>query len=270
VANLPPIQLPEGTTIGSVRSHVRSLQVTTNASGVREYAPGDGLRRIHWPSSARQQKMMSKQFDQEPSGDLWIILDLDDSVQAGEGEESTEEYGVILAASLADRVLRENRAVGMVSHGTERIFVPLGKGRVHLWRILRALAHADTTNNGSLADLLEEEKQNLRRGTTALVVTPSTSPEWAGQLLTLSQRGIATTAILLDADSFNGGHQEQGRTLAMRSLLADQGVPTHIVARGYPFQIRLQQPAGRWEFKVLGTGRAIAVRQPHQRVGVAR
>jgi uncharacterized protein (DUF58 family) len=268
VANLPPIQLPEGTTTGSVRSQVRSLHITTNAAGVRDYAAGDSLHRIHWPSTARKQRMMSKQFDQEPSGDLWIILDMDEGVHAGEGEESTEEYGVILAASLADRVLRENRAVGLVAHGGERVFIPLGKGRGHLWRILRGLAHASTADNGSLTDMLEEEKQNLRRGTTALVITPSTDPEWAGQLLALSQRGIATTAILLDVDSFNGGPQSQGRTLAMRALLADQGIPTHIIAQGYPFQIRLQQPAGRWEFKVLGTGRAIAVRQPHRRARV--
>jgi len=265
VANLPPIQLPEGTTTGSIRSHVRALHVTTNAAGIRDHLPGDGYRRIHWPSTARRQKMMSKEFDQEPSGDLWIILDMDQRVQAGEGEESTEEYGVILAASLADRVLRANRAVGLVAHGAERVFIPLGKGRGHLWRILRGLAHVATAHNGTLADALEEEKQNLRRGTTALVITPSTDPEWAGELLGLSQRGIATTAVLLDAASFDGGHRSAGRTLAMRALLADQGIPAHIIAQGYPFQIRLQQPAGRWEFKVLGTGRAVAVRRPHRK-----
>jgi len=265
VANLPPIQLPEGTTTGSIRSHVRSLHVTTNAAGIREYAPGDSLRRIHWLSTARRQKMMSKEFDREPSGDLWIILDMDEGVQAGEGEESTEEYGVILAASLADRVLRENRAVGLVARGGERVFIPLGKGRGQIWRILRGLAHATTASNGTLAETLEEERKNLRRGTTALIITPSTDPVWAGELLALSQRGIATTAILLDAASFDG--RTEGRTLAMWALLADQGIPSHIVAQGYPFQIRLQQPAGRWEFKVLGTGRAIAVRRPH-RVGV--
>jgi uncharacterized protein (DUF58 family) len=266
VANLPPIQLPEGATSGSIRSHVRTLNVTTNAASIRDYTPGDSFRHIHWPSTARRQKVTSKEFDQEPSGDLWIILDMDETVQAGEGEESTEEYGVILAASMADRVLRENRAVGLVAHGGERIFIPLGKGRGQLWRILRGLAHATTAANGALAGTLEAERQNLRRGTTALVITPSTDPDWAGELLSLNHRGIAATAILLDAASFNSGHQNDRRTVAMRTLLADQGIPAHIVAKGYPFQIQLQQPAGRWEFKILGTGRAIAVRRPHESV----
>ena len=265
VANLPPIQLPEGTTTGSIRSNVRALQLTTNAAGIRDYVPGDSFSRIHWRSTAHRQKMTAKQFDQEPSGDLWIILDMDGSVQAGEGEESTEEYGVILASSLADRVLRVNRAVGMVVHGTERVFIPLGKGRGHLWRILRGLAHVAVASNGDLSDTLEAERQNLMRGTTALVITPSTDPAWAGELLGLTQRGIATTVILLDAASFDDGDDRQERrTLAMRALLADQGIPSHIVSRGYPFQIRLQQPAGRWEFKVLGTGRAVAVQTPHR------
>lgn len=261
VANLPPIQLPEGAAIGSVRSQMRALHVTTDAAGVRDYAPGDSFKRIHWRSTARRQKITSKEFDREPSGDLWIILDMDSRVQAGEGEESTEEYGVILAASLADRVLRENRAVGLMAHGRERIFIPLGKGRGHLWRILRGLACLKSSDNSTLAEALEKEGQNLRRGTTALIITPSTDPAWAGELVALSQRGIAVMAILLDAASFDG--RTDGSTLAMRGLLADQGIPTHIIAQGYPFQIQLRQPAGRWEFKVLGTGRAIAVRRPH-------
>ncbi|MEA3344836.1 MAG: DUF58 domain-containing protein [Chloroflexota bacterium] len=262
VANLPPIRLPEGTTVGSLRSPIRALHITTDAASIREYAPGDNLRRIHWPSTARRRKLMSKEFDEEPSGDLWIILDMDEEVQAGEGEESTEEYGVILASSLADQVLRDNRAVGLVAHSEKRVFIPQGRGRAQLWRILRGLARVTTASNSTLAETLEGERENLRRGTTALVITPSIDPEWVGELLTLSQQGIATTAILLDAPSFDD--RTDGSTLAIRSLLADHGIPTHIVGQGYPFQIQLRQPAGRWEFKVLGTGRAIAVRRPHR------
>ena len=62
---------------------------------------------------------MVKEYDREPSGDLWICLDMDAAVQVGEGEESTEEYGVILAASSAAEWLRANRAVGLVAFGAQ-------------------------------------------------------------------------------------------------------------------------------------------------------
>ncbi len=120
VVHLPTLPLPRGAATGTGRTSRRALDVTTNAAGVRQYAQGDSLNRIHWPTTARLDRLMVKTFDLEPSGDLWIVLDLDAAVQAGDGEESTEEYGVILAASLADKTLRENRAVGLAAYGRRR------------------------------------------------------------------------------------------------------------------------------------------------------
>ncbi|MGD8737042.1 MAG: DUF58 domain-containing protein, partial [Anaerolineae bacterium] len=93
VVRLPTLILPRGAATGTGRTSRRALEVTTNAAGIRAYAPGDSLNQIHWRSTARQDNLMVKTFDLEPSGDLWIVLDMDASVQAGEGEESTEEYG---------------------------------------------------------------------------------------------------------------------------------------------------------------------------------
>ncbi|HSJ55706.1 MAG TPA: DUF58 domain-containing protein, partial [Anaerolineae bacterium] len=117
IVHLPTLRLPRGAATGAGRTSRRALDVTTNAAGVRPYAPGDAVNRIHWPTTARRETMMVKTFDLEPSGDLWIVLDMDQAVHAGEGEESTEEYGVILAASLSNRTLEENRAVGLVAYG---------------------------------------------------------------------------------------------------------------------------------------------------------
>ena len=95
-------------------------------------------------------------------------------MQAGKGEESTEEYGIILAASLADRTLRQNRAVGLVAHGSELAFVPPGRGKGHMWRILRSLATVRAGGTRHLFDVLSSIGQNLGQSTTVLVMaTPS-------------------------------------------------------------------------------------------------
>src|SRR5579883_1386065 len=73
---------------GRGRSSRRALQMTTNATTIREYITGDALNRIHWPSSAHFNKLMVKEFDLDPALDAWIFLDLHDAVQAGEGEHS--------------------------------------------------------------------------------------------------------------------------------------------------------------------------------------
>ena len=53
----------------------RTLEVSPHAAGVREYAPGDPLSRIHWRSTARRDRLMVKEFEQYPQADVWILLD---------------------------------------------------------------------------------------------------------------------------------------------------------------------------------------------------
>ena len=92
---------------------VRTLQTTPLATTVRPYAPGDSMNRIHWKSTARHDEIQVKEFDLEQTADAWIVLDLQRSVQTGRGDDSTVESAVRAAASIADKALQENRAVGM-------------------------------------------------------------------------------------------------------------------------------------------------------------
>ncbi len=268
IVHLPTLRLPRGMATGAGRTSRRALEVTTNAAGVRAYMPGDNINRIHWRTTARLETLMVKTFDLEPSGDLWIVLDLDAAVQAGEGEESTEEYAVILAASLSNRTLRQNRAVGLVAYGTTppqkgREPEPLPtlvlpqKGTAHQWRILQALATVRAGGHWPLERVLREMDRNLGRGTTLAVITPSCDPAWVAGLLPPMRRGVTPAVVLLDAVSFGG----KGNVDALAGLLADLGVPCHRVVKGTPFKpIHRHKRIGRPEYKVLsGTGRVIVV-----------
>ncbi len=265
VMRLPEFPLPHGRAGGRT---ARAMSVPTQAdqaAGARAWQPGDSLRLVHWKLTAHMGQIMIKQFDQEPAGDLWLLLNGDEAVQAGQGQESTMEYGVTLAASLAARHLNENRAVGLVVFGREQVSIPPRPGRDHLWAILYALAHAEPSPDWPLARTLRHVRGDLGRNKTLILITPilpapsdAADVAWMAELLQLRRQDIAAAAILLDAASFQDA-PNPGLS-ALRDRLANHQVPTTIITKGYPFQPLPMFRRKRRVLKTLpGFGRVVEV-----------
>ena len=92
---------------------------------------------------------MVKELELEPSGDVWIVLNLHAAVQRGDGRGGTLEYAIILAASMAAEMVsgRERRAVGLLTaSGNEVVALPPQPGQAQLWAIMAALAPAQPTS----------------------------------------------------------------------------------------------------------------------------
>jgi len=74
--DLPGFTPPMGMLPGGDAMRRRTHYITTNVSTVRDYVPGDSFNRIHWRSTARTGRMMVKEFELDPTADIWIYLDL--------------------------------------------------------------------------------------------------------------------------------------------------------------------------------------------------
>jgi uncharacterized protein (DUF58 family) len=202
VERLPMWRLPAANIEGSHSAPERTLQTTPLATTVRPYAPGDSFNRIHWKSTARHGEIQVKEFDLEQTSDVWIFLDLDRRVQAGRGDESTVEVAVRAAASIADRGLLENRAVGITTNGHRAAVLPADRGgRQHL-KIMQLLAAVDADGSDPLAEALVNGLARLRRGMTAVIITSSRDRAWVRPLASLRTRGVACVVVLLDGPSF--------------------------------------------------------------------
>ena len=148
------------------------------AMSVRPYAPGDAMNRIHWKTTARHGEIQVKEFDLEQTADAWIILDLQRGIQTGRGDESTVEVAIRAAASIADRALQENRAVGMTVNVGRPAFLPPDRGgRQHL-KIMQLLAAVEADASTPLVETLIATVGRLRRGMTAVIITASLDPAW--------------------------------------------------------------------------------------------
>jgi uncharacterized protein (DUF58 family) len=252
---LPQWKLPAANLDGSHAMRERTLQTTPLATTVRPWAPGDAFNRIHWKSTARHGDIQVKEFDLEQTADAWVILDLDRSAQRGSGDESTVESAVRVAAAVADKAIVENRAVGMTV-GAHRLaqLPPDRGGRQHL-KIMQLLAAVDGDGSSSLSEVLVATVPRIRRGMTAVVVTPSLDRSWVKPLSTLRARGVACVAVTFDRAAFVAydrnaerrrrglppepldpeEQQESGQQLrALRHALAEFDVGLHVVRPGRP------------------------------------
>ena len=206
---------------GRGRSSRRALQATTNATTIREYVNGDALSRIHWRSSAHYNKLMVKEFDLDPAVDAWIFLDLHNAVQAGKGEQSTEEYGVTIAATVANYLLRHDLSVGMIVNGQQREFLNLDRGERQIERVLELLAVVGAGSGPDLKEALALDAIHFGRNTVAVVITPSNSRDWHDGLRHLQRRGVQIAVIGLDAASFEKKPADEDSL----ALLEGAGIP---------------------------------------------
>jgi len=221
--NVPPANLP-----GEGRFRKRTHYVTPNASGVRDYVPGDSFNRIHWRSTARAGKLMVKVFELDPASDIWIVLDLQQAVQAGSGDESTEEYGVKVAASVARHFLNQNRNVGLMSYGERLEITEVERGGQQLTHLLEALAVCQAVGDVPVGDLLNVEGKRFGRHTTLVVITPSVDEAWVLSLLQLTSRGVKVAVVLLEASTFGGA----SNALQVVGSLAAADIWSYLVKRG--------------------------------------
>lgn len=232
ITEVPGLALPTGRQTGESRSLRRALHLTTDAASVREFVPGDALHIIHWPTTARRGRLQSKEFDMEPGGSTWIMLDLDREAQAGEEDESTEEYCVKLAAALVYRLIREQKSIGLITSGEEHRVLRANKGSQHMWRIMEILAVVRAHGAAPVGSVLSEVTPQIRGSMSLIVITPSTDPALAPILVNVSRRGIRPTVLHLVPHSFGGSQP----SAPLQSALAAAGISYIEIEQGQEFR----------------------------------
>jgi uncharacterized protein (DUF58 family) len=156
--------------------------------GVREYYPGDERRFLNWKATARRDRPIVNEFEQERVADVIILLDarersdvinpypqpLSPLRERGEGVrgKSLFEHSVRAALALAHYFTAQGNRVGLLIYGKYLDWTWPGFGRWQRERLLRAIVSAEKGNKAVFEDLENIPTRLLPAGSQLVFVGP--------------------------------------------------------------------------------------------------
>jgi uncharacterized protein (DUF58 family) len=197
---LSQMGLPSLYPLGEAKSEKRIFEDPSRTIGVRDYQPGDSLRRIHWKASARQQQLQVKIFEPTTTLKVAIFLAIDSFHREGAWEEKDFELGISSAASLANYLVERNSQAGLWANtkladsGQPAHLLP-GSGVDQLIQILEALAKVTPSASGPFTDFFQVERKSLALGTTLVFVFSTLTEKMRVTLADLRENGYKVQAL---------------------------------------------------------------------------
>lgn len=156
---------------------------------LREYAPGDDLRHVHWRSTARLDEVMVRQGELRRRAPARVLLD----TRPGAHDRVSFEVAVEACASIVAALEHDRRPVEVVTATGQ----PLGQaGQRHLASVLDELAVIETRGADHFAP-----PRSGRRAPLLVAVTGRLRTEDLAALTTLVRRGGLLVVVATRAES---------------------------------------------------------------------
>lgn len=261
---------PAGRLPGGRALRKKSLEVTPYAAGVREYVPGDPLSRIHWRTTARKDKLMVKEFEQDPHADVWIMLDCQKGTHLALPDDrkiemedpfwgvprkmdlplapDSFEYAVSVAGSVAGYYINQGKSVGYASAGKYLNVISVERGERQLAKILETLAFVQADGELPILGLIEGQARQIPRGSTVVLVTSINSDMIVLAVDVLLRRDLRPILVFIDPQSF-GSAQGVDR---LAEQVRQYGTPTAIVHKGDNLKLALESEFAAQSWSAIG------------------
>jgi uncharacterized protein (DUF58 family) len=192
--SISDLRLPAKNPFGEWASKQRLFEDPLRTAGIRDWQPGDSLRRVHWKATARHQKMLSRLYEPSEEPQVLVFLNVATLARYWEGVvPELMERTISVAGSLAAIAVEQRLPVGLIVNanwpGSDQTMRLLpGRSPEQLTRILEMLAAIDLPSRPIEAQLLREAPR-LPWGATLLVVTAVAHDELLAALTRLARAG---------------------------------------------------------------------------------
>ncbi|MGI8926763.1 MAG: DUF58 domain-containing protein [Tepidiformaceae bacterium] len=205
---------PADRPFGERKGRNRMFEDPLRVAGLRDYRPGDSLRRIDWKATARRGDLQSRVYEPPATQQLYLLVNIDTMEHSWEGYISEElERTISVAASLAVWAAGARFSVGLLANGSfpaadRPIRLPPSRSRDQLTRVLEALAVIQPLTLGDLTGAIQRESGRMPAGSTIVVVASLMPPSLAAAVRRLHGEGhrvfVAATSARVDAGALPG------------------------------------------------------------------
>lgn len=203
--DLSALGLPTRRPFGEDRGGAPIFEDPSRLIGIRDYRPGDPLKRIEWKATARRGTLQSRVYEPSSSLHLLIALNVSTLEYVWEGYDPVKlERCISLAGSVARWGHEHRFATGLIANssypGSDRAMaIPAGRDPEQLTRILEALAMVSPLTIAALEDVLEDAARRLPIGATIVIIAAFAHPRLVGAIQRLHGKGYPL-AVLWAAD----------------------------------------------------------------------
>ena len=139
----------------------------SEAGESRQYVPGDDVRRMDWPVTARTTVPHVRQTIAERELETWVVVDLSPSMDFGTATVEKRELVLAGLTAVVHLTVRGGNRVGaVVGNGPHSFVIPARAGRAHARHLMRKIAltpRAEQTGSHDLTRLLEQVRRPPRR-----------------------------------------------------------------------------------------------------------
>jgi len=197
--------------------------------GIRDYRPGDALRRIHWPSTARLGHFEVVEFEESFGADLMIAIDLRRGTEFGSGKDTSLEMAIKAAASLAAFAANSGASVAVVAQDARRRYLASARRPEELPLVLEELARMEGDGEKPLSEVMAGGEE-AAAGAWAVLLTAAPDAGLAAATAAWAKRQAQVVAVLFDAASW--GAQAAEDIYALSRRLEAAGAQVEIFRRG--------------------------------------
>jgi uncharacterized protein (DUF58 family) len=214
---------------GAETEQLAASQAGLEFYGIRDYRPGDALRRIHWPSTARLGDFAVVEFEESFGADLVIAIDLRRGTEFGSGRDTSLEMAIKAAASLAAFAVESGANVVIAGQDARRRYLTSARRYEELPAVFEALARMEADGDTPLPEVMAGLDE-AAAGAWAVVLTAAPDESLAAATEVWLRRQAQVVAVLFDGTSW--GAERPPDVYSMSRRIEAAGVRVEIFRRG--------------------------------------